>query len=77
MNISINYASTLFNNRNFLFELELLINYNFDFDDDVFVYIVDFIIFFIQIRNFIETLMIFFRNIKLNIIMKYIINECY
>ena len=47
MNISINYVSTLFNNRNFLFELEFLINYNFDFDDDVFVYVVDFIIFFI------------------------------
>ena len=47
INILINYASTLFNHRDFLFKFEFLINYNLDFDDNVFVYIVDFIIFFI------------------------------
>ena len=77
INVLINYVSTLFDDRDFLFESELLINYNLDFDDDVFAHIVDFFIFFIQIRNFIKTSIIFFKNIRLNTIMKYAVNECY
>ena len=77
INILINYSSTVFNNRDFLFESEFLINYNLDFDDDVFAYIVNFIIFFVQTKNVIEIFMIFLRKIKLNIIMKYVANKCY
>ena len=77
INISINYINTLFNDHDFLFEPELSVNYNLDFDDDIFAHVIDFIIIFIQTKNVTKTFVIFFRNIKLNIIMKYVINECY
>ena len=47
INDLINYINILFNNRNFLFELEFLINYDFDFNNDIFAYVIDFIIIFI------------------------------
>ena len=46
INILINYA-TLLNNRDFLFEFKFLFNYNLDLNDNIFVYIIDFFIFFI------------------------------
>ena len=77
INVLINYASTLFNDRDFLFEFKFLINYDLDVNDDIFAYIVNFIIIFIQIKNVTKTFMLFFKNVKLNIIMKYVANECY
>ena len=46
MNILINYVA-LFNNRDFLFELEFLFNYNLNSNNIIFAYIIDFFIFFI------------------------------
>ena len=79
INVLINYLSILFNDRDFLFKFEFLISYNldFDFDSDIFAYIVNFIIFFVQVESAIEAFMILFRNVKLNIIIKYVVNECY
>ena len=77
INVLINYISTLFNDRDFLFKFELLINYDLDFNDDIFAHVVDFIIIFIQIKNVTKTFMIFFRNVKLSIVVKYAANECY
>ena len=76
MNILIIY-SIIFDDRNFLFEFEFLINYNFDDNDKIFIYIVDIIIIFIQIRNFIEVLITFFKRIKFDTIIQYSINKCY
>ena len=47
MNVLINYASTLFNDYDFLFEFELLINYDLNIKNDIFVHVVDFIMIFI------------------------------
>ena len=77
MNVSINYASILFNDRDFLFEFEFSINYNFNSDDDIFIHVVDFIMIFIQTKNVMKTLIIFLKNVKLNIIIEYVANEYY
>ena len=77
MNIPINYASTLFDDRDFLFEPELPVSFNLGFDDDVFVHIVDSIMSFVQARNFIEASMILPKNIRLNTVMEYAANGCY
>ena len=76
INISIIYL-IIFNNRDFLFEFEFSINYNFDNNNKNFVYIVDIIIIFIQIRNFIEILIIFFKRIKFDTIIEYLMNKYY
>ena len=76
INISIIYL-TIFDDRDFLFEFEFLINYFFDFDDEIFVYIIDFIIIFVQIRNFMKTSIKNFKRIKFDTIMKYSANKCY
>ena len=47
MNMLINYINTLFNDRDFLFESELLINYNLDFNDNIFTHIINTSIIFI------------------------------
>ena len=77
INVLINYINTLLNDRDFLFEFEFSINYDLNINDDIFIYIVDFIIIFIQTKNVMKAFMIFFKNIKLNTIMKYVANEYY
>ena len=47
LNILINYTNTLFENRDFLFKLELSTSYNLDIDDDILIYIIDSTITFI------------------------------
>ena len=76
MNISIIYL-TIFENRDFLFEFEFSINYDFDFDDKIFVYIINFIIIFIQTRNFTKISIIFFKRIRFDTIIKYFVDKYY
>ena len=77
INISINYHNILSNDRDFLFEFELSANYYFDLDEDIFAHVVDFSMTFVQTQNVIETLITLFKSIKLNIVIKYAVNECY
>ena len=69
INISINYYNTLFNDRDFLFESELIIS--FDKNNEIFVYIIDCLLIFMQVKNIIKAFIILLKNIKLNIIIKY------
>ena len=75
INISINYYDILFNNRNFLFEFKLITF--FDKNNEVFVYVIDCLLTFMQVKNIIETFIVLFKNIKLNIMIKYITNDYY
>ena len=75
INILINYYDILFDDRDFLFEFKLIIF--FDKDSEVFAYVIDCSLTFMQIKNIIKTLIILFRNIKLNIVIKYAANDCY
>ena len=77
INVFVNYINTFPKNRDFLFEFELLINYNFNFDDEIFIHVVNFIIIFILIRNFTKISIIFFKRIRFNTIVKYLMNDCY
>ena len=74
-NILINYYNTLFDDRDFLFEFELIIF--FDKNDGVFAHIINCSLTFMQIKNIIEAFIMLFKNIKLNIVIKYAANDCY
>ena len=74
-NILINYHGILSNNRNYLFELKFLIFL--DKNRGVFTYIVNIFIIFIQVKNFIEIFIILFKNIRLNTIIKFVIDKYY
>ena len=75
INILINYYDILFDDRDFLFESELIIFL--DKDDGVFVYVIDCSLTFIQVKNIIKAFIILFRNIKLNIVIEYAADNCY
>lgn len=75
INILINYHNILFDDRNFLFKLELFID--FDYEKEIFIHVVNILIIFVQTKNVIATFIILFRNIKLNTMMKYTINNYY
>ena len=75
INISINYYDTLFDDRDFLFESELVISL--DKDNEIFAYIIDCSLTFVQAKNTIKTFIILLRNIKLNTMIKYVANDCY
>ena len=75
INFLINYYNTLFNNRDYLFKFKFSIFFN--KGEEIFAYIINSFIIFIQIRNIIEILIVFPRNIKFNTIIKYIINRYY
>ena len=58
----------LLNDRDFLFKLQCVENFN--KDNEILIYVIDFNLFFVQIYNIINSLILLLRRIKLNIIMK-------
>ena len=75
INISINYLSILFDNRDFLFESELITFL--DKNNGVFIYVIDCLLIFIQVKNIIKAFIILFKNIKLNTEIEYATNDYY
>ena len=74
-NISINYYDILLNNRDYLFKLKFLILL--DKNKEVSIHVIDIFVIFIQIKNFIEIFIILFENIRLDTIIKFIIDKYY
>ena len=75
INISINYYDILSDDRDFLFESELVISLN--KDNEVFAHVIDCLLTFVQIKNTIKALIILFKNIRLNTVIKYAANDYY
>ena len=63
------YKNGISKNRDFLFEFDYI--QNFDFINKIFIYIVDFSIFIIQIYNIIIIFIHLFRKTKFEIFYKY------
>ena len=76
INVSVSYAS-LSEDRDFLFKPELSVSYNLGHDRDIFAYVIDIRISFIQAKNATEVSITLYRNIRLDIVVKYSINDCY
>ena len=76
INVLISYAS-LSKDCNFLFESKLLVSYNLKYDKDIFVYVIDIRISFIQVKNAMKVSITLYRNIRLGIVVKYSTNSYY
>ena len=75
INILINYYNILFDDRDFLFESELVIFL--DKDNGVFAHIIDCSLTFVQVKNIIKVLIILSKNIRLDIMIKYVTDGYY
>ena len=58
-----------------MFESKIIIYFN--KNNEIFAYIIDCLLTFMQIKNIIETFIVLFKNIKLNTVIKYIMNDAY
>ena len=77
INISISYSSKLSDNRDFLFESKLPVSYNLEYENNIFAYIIDIRINFIQVKNVTKVSITLYRNIRLDIVVEYSVDGYY
>ena len=77
INILITYHSMLPEDRDFLFELELLGSYDLDHSGGIFTYVVDALMTFIQVKNTTNSPIVLLRHIRLGIVVEYAADGCY
>lgn len=75
INVLINYYDTLLDDRDYLFESKLFTFLN--KKEKIFVYVIDFFIIFVQAKNTIEISIILLKNIRLNTVIEYAVDEYY
>ena len=73
--VSMIYRDDLSINRDFFFESQCF--KHFEHDNNVFVYIIDVLLFFVQIHNTTNSSIVLSRRVKLSIMMKYNQQKCY
>lgn len=69
------YYDTLFDNKNLLFEFQY--KQNLDYDEGIYVYIIDFKLLFMQLRNVINKSTRIIKKIRLNFIIKFNETKCF
>lgn len=77
LNVSISYASTLPEDRDFLFEPELPASYNLGTDGGVFAHVVDSSMTFVQARNSTEAPVTLPRRTRVGTVVEYSADGCY
>ena len=76
-NVPVTYSNTLSEDRDFLFEPELLASYNLGHDGGILAHVVDASMTFVQAKNVIEKPVILRRNVRLGTLVEYSVDGCY
>ena len=77
MNVPVSYASTLPDDRDFLFEPQLPASYDLGLDGGIFAHVVDSTMTFVQARNSTEAPVVLPRRTRLGTVVEYSADGCY